>query len=449
MSDFVYNRNSSPLLTIYFCRLPSNNHAIALRKNLCEPAEYESLKLNGYFATGTSHICRVKQFHLFDNIIEISLKKSFIERIELSPSDLTVGAIVEGTVKKFKANGVYVRLGFGLNGFIPNMHLTEAPFANLGKNREKMFAKKKIKCRITRLDMSSKVPKISLTAKKTLLSLKESDIFSDFAEIKPGMSSTGTVCLMTEKGVLFEFFGRVSGFIPLKFLATYKIEHPEKVFAIGQLVKCTAISVDVSAQRMVCSLIDMSETKKLKINAMQTDKKLKNSELEVGQILRKMKIISKVPMKGFDLTNDKQNIQVYLSMAHLSDDTYLSRLLFTAYKIGDSIDQVMVFNIDSANVVTVTRKSLFLNNADSLVKCEDDIMLNQPFPVIVRNVTHNGVFFETPNARYGVVRRKLLQDGFYEEPQKLGLIRGQTIFVSAIDLALNSGEEYDESQLKR
>ena len=256
-------------------RLPSNNYAVALRKNLCEPTEYESFKLNGHFAIGSSHTCRVKQFHLFDNLIEVSLKTSFIERKELSINDLAVGSIVEGTIKKFKTNGIYVRLGFGLNGFIHNMHLTDAPFVNLGKNRDKLFAeKKRIKCRITRIDLSSRVPKISLTVKKTLLSMNEQDIISDYSDVKPGMSSTGVVCLITEKGVLLEFFGRVCGFIPIKFLATYKIEHPEKVFDIGQLIKCTVVSVDVGAQRLVCSLIDANETKKLKINTNLDKKKL-------------------------------------------------------------------------------------------------------------------------------------------------------------------------------
>lgn len=425
---------------------------MALRKNLCEQTEYEALKLNGHFSVGSSHLCRVKKFHLFDNLIEISLKKSFIERNDLSPSDLAVGAIVEGTVKKFRESGIYVRLGFGLNGFIPNMHLTDAPFANLAKNRDKMFAEKKtLKCRITRLDTNSKVPKISLTIKKTLLTLKETDIFSDFSEIQPGMSSTGVVCLINAKGVLLEFFGQVAGFIPIKYLATYQIDHPEKVFSIGQLIKCTVVSVDVRARRMVCSLIDVNETKKLKLKTDLTEKKLLNANLKVGQILRKLKIISKTANKGLDLTNDKQNIQVFLSLAHLSDNTYLSRLLFTGLKVGDTIDQVMVFSVDSTNVVTVTRKNAFVANKDCLVTSENDIQLKQSFPAIVRNVTHNGVFFETPNAHFGVIRRKFIQDGFYEEPHKLGLVRGQTIFVTAYDHVIhleNEENEKDEADHK-
>ena len=77
--------------------------------------------------------------------------------------------------------------------------------------------------------------------------------------------------------------------------------------------------------------------------------------------------------------------------------------------------------------------------------------MNQSFPAVVRNVTPSGVFFEIANSFFGVIRRKLIQDGFYDEPNKLGLIRGQTIFVSAVDLTLNSDEDTEggTSQLKR
>ena len=421
--------------------MPNNNFAIALRKNICESQEYETMKLNGQLAVGTSHVCRVKKFHLFDNLIEISLKKSFIEQSELSFDDFKIGTTLEGTLKKFKPNGVYIRLAFGVNGFIPNMHLTDAPLLNAGKNREKLFSNKKVKCRITRLDSNSRVPKISLTMKKSLLNMNESEIFSDISQIKPGMSSSGVVCLITENGVLLEFFGRVCGFIPLKYLATYQIDHPENVFSIGQVVKTTVVSVDRSLQRMVCSLIDVNSIKKLKVNTEISDKKLKNASLEVGQILKKMKIHSRTE-KGFNLINNKQDIQVFLPLNHLSDDKYIIRLLNIAFKAKEIIiDKVMVFSKNSANVVTVTMKRSFLEHPHSLVTNVMDIKLNFPFPAVVRNITSSGIFFETPNSLIGVIRRSKLQDGYYGDPQDLGLIRGQTIYACATDLILRDNDK--------
>ncbi|KAI2801942.1 Protein RRP5 [Blomia tropicalis] len=433
--------------------LPSYGYGKATRKNLCNQDEYETLKLNGHFSVGTTHRCRVKRFNLFDKIVEVSLKKSFLERDYISIDDIDIGSIVEGTVKSLVPNGVFVRLGFGQSGFISNMHLTDAPIVNLTKTREKLFSEnKRIKCRITRLDQSSSVPKISLTCKKTLISMDESNIFSDFKSIKPGMSSTGVVCLINESGILLEFFANVRGFIPIKYLATYKIEHPQKVFSIGQLVKCVAVSIDVDANRMVCSLIDAKETKKLKMTKDEklNNKKLKNSSLEVGQILKKMTIIAK-KNKGLDLTNSKKDVQVFLPMIHLSDDPYLSRLLFSTLKVNDSLDQIMIFSVDSANVVIATRKRSFIERKDNLVKCEGDIELNQPFPVVVRNVVPSGVFFATPNNHSGVVRCQQLQDGFYEDATQLGLVFGQTIYVSAYEKNLKvevNQETNSRSKLK-
>lgn len=396
------------------------------------------------YPIGSTHRCRVKKFHLFDNLIEVSLKKSFIESKDLSTENLKIGEIVEGTIKKHKKAGVYVRLGFALNGFIPRIHTTDSVLSNQF-NIEKAFPlNKTIKCRITRLNLNSVTPKISLTAKKTLLSLSQSSIFQDFSKIKEGMSSHGVVCLINDKGILLEFFGNVRGFIPIKYLATYKIEHPDKVFSIGQVVKCTVISVNVELERLVCSLIGYENPNKL--NTVISNKKLMNSSLNVGDILRNLKIVSKTFKKGFDLTNSKQNIQVFLPLAHLSDDYFISRLLFASLKIGDTIDKLLVFSKDDANVISVTRKKVFLDNAESLVMNESDIKLNCPFPAIVRNVTPTGVFFELPNSKYGVIRRKYLLDNFCDDPNRIGLFKGQTICVIAFDFAFKKVDDDQDNQ---
>ncbi|KAH7639421.1 ribosomal RNA Processing 5 [Dermatophagoides farinae] len=434
-------------------RLPGNNYAIALKKNLFEAKEFDEDNYDRLYRPGSSHRVRVKKFHLIDNLIEISLRKSFIDRKDLTIDDIDIGTIVEGVVKKYRPDGVYVKIGFGINGFIPNIHLTDTPTLNWEKTRSQFFPlKKRVQCKVLKLDFSSRIPKIALTAKKTLLKMNDEEMFKDLSKINARMSSTGVVCLTTDKGILLEFFNHVRGFIPLKFLATYKIEYPDKVFRLGQLIKCTVVTVDHHAQHMVCSLIDLDETKKLKMNLqIKTKNDTYNSKLKVGQILKRMRIISKTPMKGYDLTDDAQEkIQVFLPLAHLSDDTYISRIMFGTYKVGDIIDELMVFSKDSANVVCVTMKPIFLQKIYPLIMNEHDVQLNSPFPAIVRNVTPTGVFFETTNAQYGVVRRKFLQDGFIDEPQKLGLCRGQTIFVKAIDVSSYefSGSN-DENYLKR
>nr|XP_027204897.1 protein RRP5 homolog [Dermatophagoides pteronyssinus] len=432
-------------------RLPGNNYSIALKKNLFEPNEFDENNYDRLYRSGSSHRVRVKKFHLIDNLIEISLRKSFIDRKDLTIDDIDIGTIVEGVVKKYRPDGVYVKLGFGINGFIPNIHLTDTPTLNWEKIRTQFFPlKKQVQCRVLKLDQTTRIPKIALTAKKTLIKMNDEEMFKDFDKITARMSSTGVVCLITDKGILLEFFNRVRGFIPTKFLATYKIEYPDKVFRLGQLIKCTVISVNPTDQHMVCSLIDIDETKKLKMNLqIKTKNDTYNSKLKVGQILKRMRIISKTPMKGFDLTDVQEKIQVFLPMAHLSDDTYISRILFGTYKIGDIIDELMVFSKDSANVVCVTMKPIFLNQNYPLIMNEQDVQLKSPFPAIVRNVTPTGVFFETTNAQYGVVRKKFLQDGFIEEPKKLDLCRGQTIFVNAIDVSSYELTESNDNYLKR
>lgn len=433
-------------------KLPTDNYAIALKKNLFEPNQYDEDIAKNFYKIGSAHTVRIKKFHLFDNLIEISLRKSFIEREDLSIDDISIGSIVEGTIKKYRPNGIYVKLGFGINGFLPNIHLIDAPVLNIEKTRIKLFPiSRKIKCRVLKLDRNSRVPKIALTAKKTLLNLNDKQMFTDWKKINPRMTSTGVVCLINDQGILLEFFNRIRGFIPIKYLATYKIAQPDKVFQLGQLVRCSAISVDIKSERLVCSLVDNENAnKQLKINLQIKNKDdSMNSKLKIGQILKNLKIISKIPLKGFDLTDEKEKIQVFLPMSHLSDDTFMSKMLFLSYNVDDIIEELMVFTKDSANVVFVTAKPVFLKKSYKLIMNESDITINVPFPAIVRHVTSTGVFFECLNSQYGVIRKKQLQDGFYEDPLQLGLVRGQTIFVNPYDIASFELDNNNNNCLKR
>lgn len=434
-------------LFLVFKRIISNFYAIALKKNLFEPKEYNEDDHQRLFQIGSIHRVRVKKIHLIDNLIEVSLRKSFIERKEIRIEDIEVGSILLGTIRKYKSDGIYLKLGFGLNGFVPNHHLTDVPLVNISKKLESLFPlKKEIKCRVFRLDRKdSRMPKITLTLKRTLIKMNGDEMFVDFDLIRSGSQSIGTVCLVTRKGILLEFFNRIRGFVPKKFLAVYKIDHPEKVFRVGQLVGCTVISVIHSKQRLVCSLVDPHHSSLFDIKSNPAINSSQNEKLRVGQRLKRMKIIA-MQHKGFYLIDSREKYKVFLPMSHLSDDIDLNRILFHCYKINDLVDEVMVFSKDSLNVVTVTRKSVFLQNANHLVTDANEIEINKPFPVVVKRVTSTGVFFETPNAYCGVVRRKFLHDGFYDEPQKLGLVGGQTIFVAAYEIATSFEDEKQENQ---
>lgn len=435
-------------------RINGNHFAIAAKKNLCDAAEQEELKTSDKFALGTTHRARIKKFHLFDNLIELSLKRSVLERQEVSRDDLHIGAIVEGTVKKAKPNGLYIQLGFALNGFLPNMHCTDLGGAVDMKTREALYPlKKKIRVRVTRLDLTSRVPKIGLTAKKTLMKLDQESLFADFVHLSPGMSSAGVVALVNAHGVLLEFFGRVRGFVPLKYLATYKIDQPEKVFRVGQCLRANVVSVDVPNQRMICSLIDLSERQLQKKAASaglkgSNKRKVDNSKLQLGQVLTNLQVVGKASGgRGFDLCDSKQTIQVFLPTAHLADQADVAKTLAFSLSLGAVLDKVRVWSIDDAQVVTVTMKDSFINPTTTVVISEEDLVLKQSFPAMVRNVTDTGVFFEILGGRCGVIRSRFLQDGFQNKPSELGLQKGSSIEVVAFDLAKHDDDGDEEENV--
>jgi rRNA biogenesis protein RRP5 len=241
-------------------KLPNGIKAIATKNHLYDKNDFEEFDFKTKFSIGSTHRCRVRSINLKDSTVDITLRKSLLEMPTVSIDELQVGSIINGNVKTISKNGVFVQIGFGLEGLIPNIHLEESPQSS---DREQLFPiGKKVKCRITKIDKSSQ-NKVSLTCKKSLLS-KKLNILSSYKNAKPGFQTDGVVALIHKKGLLIEFFNGVKGFIPKKYLSEDRIEYPEKIFKIGEIIRCTVISTGIKNERMTCSLIEIKNAKKNK-----------------------------------------------------------------------------------------------------------------------------------------------------------------------------------------
>jgi len=53
-----------------------------------------------------------------------------------------------------------------------------------------------------------------------------------------GKITEGVVVQMSPNGILLQLFGNARGFVPTSKISTVKIDHPEKLFFLGQALKC-------------------------------------------------------------------------------------------------------------------------------------------------------------------------------------------------------------------
>jgi hypothetical protein len=72
---------------------------------------------------------------------------------------------------------------------------------------------------------------------------------------------------MTEKGLLLQLFGNARGFVPKSKISTVEIDHPEKLFFMGQALKCRVSwtflrNVWVKSSKLIyCRLLRLIQTK--------------------------------------------------------------------------------------------------------------------------------------------------------------------------------------------
>jgi rRNA biogenesis protein RRP5 len=83
--------------------------------------------------------------HLFDGLLQLSLRPSVLEQKIFQVADLTVGEIIKGTIKKLGESGLIVTVSGNLDGVVWPDHFADIPL----KHPSKRFKPGgKIRCRV-------------------------------------------------------------------------------------------------------------------------------------------------------------------------------------------------------------------------------------------------------------------------------------------------------------
>lgn len=187
-----------------------------------------SLSPSGPWKFGSVHRARVTGHFLFDGLLQLSLKQSVLEQKFLKISDVQVGEVVKGTIKRLTEAGLFVSMSGNIDGVVWPNHYADITLKQPSK-RFKPGANIKCRVRLIAKSASSLITeasvqvlvvdtdrnRISLTAKKTLVD-SALPILSDFDEVKVGIITHAVVFKIHEKHLMVEFYNNLKASVPAK-----------------------------------------------------------------------------------------------------------------------------------------------------------------------------------------------------------------------------------------
>ncbi|MCL2538196.1 MAG: 30S ribosomal protein S1 [Alphaproteobacteria bacterium] len=155
--------------------------------------------------------------------------------------NISLGAIVEGTVKNITDYGVFIDLG-GIDGLL---HVTDLSWKRVNHPRELVKVGQKINVKVIQFDPESH--RISLGAKQ----LEEDPWDAASRAFNVGDVITGKVSSLTDYGAFVDLGNGIEGLIHMSELSwTNKNVHPSKIMQSGQEVGVIVLGIDSDKRRI-------------------------------------------------------------------------------------------------------------------------------------------------------------------------------------------------------
>ena len=155
--------------------------------------------------------------------------------------NISLGAVLEGTVKNITDYGVFVDLG-GVDGLL---HVTDLSWKRVNHPRELVHVGETIKVKVIQFDPESH--RISLGMKQ----LEEDPWETASRAFNVGDTVTGKVSSLTDYGAFIDLGNNIEGLVHMSELSwTNKNIHPSKVLQNGQDVTVTVLGIDQDKRRI-------------------------------------------------------------------------------------------------------------------------------------------------------------------------------------------------------
>lgn len=330
------------------------------------------------FPIGSVHSARILGLDWSGGVAVCSLQKTLLAGV-LRLDELAIGQKISTTVKQFVKHGLLVDVGPHLQGLIPWLYLTDVP---LKHPERKFFPGDKLLCKVLRANPEKR--QLHLTSKPILLN-EEFDLVSNFEEAVVGKVTEGVVVKISNDGLLLQLWGDCRGFAPRSALSTEPIEFPEKLFFLGQALKCQITKVEEDKARIQLSLVLKT------MNPLGQKQRKGGSCLTLGSMYT-AKVVD-IKDTGVDVVVECEGktVACLIPTPHLTDHASLAAILLASVQPGDSL-QTLCFQQDVCPILTMKQSIIQAQKNKSLPTSYSDMEVGQIIPGVVQTMKTYGAF---------------------------------------------------------
>eukprot|EP00741_Cyanophora_paradoxa_P002551 tig00000605_g2475.t1 len=167
---------------------------------------------------------------------------------------LEVGAVVRGTVKAAQAGSLTVEIGPGVEGTLPDAHLTDHG-ANAALVHDRLAPGTEIDEVLVLTLEAGKAGRTLLTLKPSLIAAaRAGELPKAFDELAAGAVLQGYVKNVTPFGVFVGFLGDLTGLAPKGRLRDGFVSDPAEEYSLGQSVRALVEATDPATRKATLSL---------------------------------------------------------------------------------------------------------------------------------------------------------------------------------------------------
>jgi small subunit ribosomal protein S1 len=186
--------------------------------------------------------------------ISLGIRQTQADPWEQVAEKYVPGTIVEGTVRNLTNYGAFVEIEEGIDGLL---HISDMSWTRkIGHPNEALAKGQSVSCQILSVDKERK--RIALGLKQLRQDPWEEDIPAKYSA---GDVVSGPVTKLTNFGVFVELEPGLEGLMHVSELADHKVDRPEDVVKLGEIVEAKVLRIDRDERKIALSLRQLHEAR--------------------------------------------------------------------------------------------------------------------------------------------------------------------------------------------
>ncbi len=154
-----------------------------------------------------------------------------------------IGSVVKGTVRNLTNYGAFIEIEEGIDGLL---HVSDMSWTRKISHPNEMVEKgQELECRVLSVDQERR--RIALGLKQMTEDPWATDIPSKY---QPGQIVQGPVTKITNFGVFVGLENGLEGLLHISELADHKVENPEEVVKVGEVIEVKVLRVDPDERKI-------------------------------------------------------------------------------------------------------------------------------------------------------------------------------------------------------